>query len=827
MATFLFCPTQLMLIHPISYESAKESLNEQLIEKNVKNKSINSIIKFKNNGLNWVYFNKVTSLAYSIEAKEKSKMIAGNYYVNAKNGKLISFERFICEVIENEKSPPNALGFAKTLYSGSQLFTTDANFNGGFRLREVRNGVNILTLNANFGSNNELIPNSSTDFFDNDNNWQIQEHNGNQQAQDVHWASEKFLDFFKIVKNRNGFDNNGIQARSFVHVNTTNDAGLNIPMENAYYYGGPFNAAATHSMYYGDGATLFKPLTSLDIVSHEMAHAIDEYTSLLIRNLQNEGQVLCEGFSDIWAATIENYWFPTGKQNWLIGEEIMKNGFSCTRSLRNPKTEGYRRNFTTEGNYPNTYGKTNWDPSDFDAHRNSTVFSHWYYILVVGKNSTNDLGNNYNVNGIGFQKAINIIYKVQTEYLYTNVDFKSMRDLTIQAARSLYGLYSCEEVEVTNAWYAVGVGSKFAVNSNLFNISGPSNFLNTMNYSLVSTFYVLPPNIPVTWSCNIACVSLVQFGNNVTVNSNGYNGLITLTAILNTGCIIMPITKQQIQINSSSHIPFSLQNISINIDCSSKKVQASLPLGRTITWVTSGGHLINGYPSPYITNYENTVIITNPTNNPGIVTASIQNGNCTQHSTNFLYTCETCFSWDDNNAHIISSPVTQSDWLIAAANPYYSAIRYEWFIQNNKIAETYTPYLQLNPWPCIGNPRDLLVVAVTDCSVSLPANAGEIWLDCMGNRNTISNNSNISISPNPTSNNLEINLIDINAKDLNIIKEIKYISITDYLGVVRVSKSFPKNTRQCYLQISNLLSGVYRVNISDGVFSENKTIIKK
>ena len=106
---------------------------------------------------------------------------------------------------------------------------------------------------------------------------------------------------------------------------------------------------------------------------------------------------------------------------WLIGEDIAP---SPLRSMSNPKSKGD----------PDTYNGTNYidassncipvyGPSGNDGcgvHSNSGVLNHWFYILVAGKTGINDAGDNYNVTGIGMQKAQEIAYLTLRDYLTPN-----------------------------------------------------------------------------------------------------------------------------------------------------------------------------------------------------------------------------------------------------------------------------------------------------------------------------------------------------------------------------------------------------------------------
>ncbi|MEQ9209686.1 MAG: M4 family metallopeptidase, partial [Pseudomonadales bacterium] len=75
---------------------------------------------------------------------------------------------------------------------------------------------------------------------------------------------------------------------------------------------------------------------------------------------------------------------------------------------------------------------------------------------------TNDIGSNYSVTGIGIDKAAAISWRSQSVYLGANSTYADWRTFAIQSAKDLYGADSPEEIAVTNAWYAVGVGAAYS-----------------------------------------------------------------------------------------------------------------------------------------------------------------------------------------------------------------------------------------------------------------------------------------------------------------------------------------------------------------------------
>lgn len=421
-------------------------------------------------------------LAYKYDIYSTKPIGRGDVYVDAENGKVLFYnaiikhaEKFghIGEVNEDEHNhaivdgherealalaPMVASGTAYTRYSGAQTITT-ASSNGSYILAD--SAKKIYTRNAN---NQETTGypyvSNYTQFSDNDNLWSTSEWNNNNKdnaALDAHWGATKTYDYFLEKHSRNSYDNNGAQIRSYVHVGTDYD--------NAFWNGSV--------MSYGDGSSngnegngFFDALTSLDVAAHEIGHAICSSTANLV--YQKEPGAMNEGFSDIWAAAVEYYAAPNdpNKDTWLVGEEIdRRTGSVALRSMSNPN----------ERNQPDTYGGTYWinvncSPSRSNdycgVHTNSGVLNHWFYILTEGKSGTNDNGDNYSVTGIGMDKAADIAYRLESVYLSSSSSFANARTYGIQAAKDLYGDDSDEEIAVTNAWYAVGVGEAYAGGGN-------------------------------------------------------------------------------------------------------------------------------------------------------------------------------------------------------------------------------------------------------------------------------------------------------------------------------------------------------------------------
>lgn len=260
-------------------------------------------------------------------------------------------------------------------------------------------------------------------------------------ALDAHWGMEQTYDFFSTKFNRDSYDGNGATIKNFVHFDNA--------MENAFW------DPNLQALVFGDGASTFSPLTSIDVAGHEFSHAVITNTADLV--YQSEPGALNESFADIFGVAIEAFAKPNSTGLWEIGDEITLAAPGYLRSMSDPNSGLSQQ--------PDTYGGTHWaDPTNtsFDnggVHINSGVQNYWYYLLSVGGSGTNDLGNSFSVTGIGIDDATAIAYRNLTVYLTQSSDFADAVTGSIQSAQDLFGVGSAQVTAVQNAWYAVGLGT--------------------------------------------------------------------------------------------------------------------------------------------------------------------------------------------------------------------------------------------------------------------------------------------------------------------------------------------------------------------------------
>jgi Zn-dependent metalloprotease len=369
-------------------------------------------------------------LCYKFEILSMKPLKGSFIYIDAVTGEKVFEKPAILHIDET--------GTAETKYSGTQTISTTKNTSGNYILKEDDrgNGIETRDLRTQVDQSDAQGNFTSYDFEDSDNYWNNVNAQLDEAATDAHWGAEMTYDYFFNEHGRNSIDGNGIKLRSYVHLDTDGQA-------NAFWL------PNKNSMFYGEGQGL--ALTFLDVAGHEITHGLTSHSANLV--YQGESGALNESFSDIFGKTIEHYARPSN-WSWEIGID----GGNALRSMQNPKSK----------QDPDTYEGSNWaittsQDDNGGVHTNSGVQNHWYYLLVEGGSGTNDQNEAYQVTGIGWDKAGEIAFRNLTVYLTNNSNYAEARQYSIQAAVDLFGGCSPEVESVTNAWYAVGVGTEFQI----------------------------------------------------------------------------------------------------------------------------------------------------------------------------------------------------------------------------------------------------------------------------------------------------------------------------------------------------------------------------
>lgn len=132
--------------------------------------------------------------------------------------------------------------------------------------------------------------------------------------------------FYREVLNRDSIDNAGIEL--LCHVN------FGVGFDNAFWDG-------THLVFGNGSGQVFKDLTSdIDVIGHELAHGVTQYTAGLIYT--DQPGALNESFSDVFGCCVEQFASgqDAGEFNWLIGEDVMADQLygEALRSMAHPGT---------------------------------------------------------------------------------------------------------------------------------------------------------------------------------------------------------------------------------------------------------------------------------------------------------------------------------------------------------------------------------------------------------------------------------------------------------------------------------------------------------
>ena len=128
--------------------------------------------------------------------------------------------------------------------------------------------------------------------------------------------------------------------------------------ENAFWDG--------TAMYFGDGATTFYPLVSLDVTSHEVSHGFTEQHSNLTYSGMSGG--MNEAFSDMAGEAAESY--MKGTNDFQVGAEIFK-ASGALRYMYNPPLDGH--SIDNAANFTST----------LDVHYSSGVYNKAFWLLAT------------------------------------------------------------------------------------------------------------------------------------------------------------------------------------------------------------------------------------------------------------------------------------------------------------------------------------------------------------------------------------------------------------------------------------------------------------
>jgi bacillolysin len=279
-------------------------------------------------------------------------------------------------------------------------------------------------------------------------------------------------DYYFKRHGRRGLDNrdrpilaivNGVRREDGANSAIVPDDLFGLMVVNAFWCGG-CGPSGIGLIYFGNGFPANRAFIStgqnwgylagsLDVVGHELTHAVTESTSNLI--YLNESGALNEAFSDMMGTSVEFYYQAVGgglgQADFLIGEDSVRSvvgGLNGIRSMASPIVFGD----------PDYYGiRFTGTTDNGGVHINAGIATHAFYLAIVG--GTNRVSG-LPVTGVGLanmEQMEKVFYRAFTLLMPANSTFATARAATIQAARDLYGATGPVVNAVTQAWTAVGV----------------------------------------------------------------------------------------------------------------------------------------------------------------------------------------------------------------------------------------------------------------------------------------------------------------------------------------------------------------------------------
>ncbi|GAA1971564.1 M4 family metallopeptidase [Kitasatospora viridis] len=227
--------------------------------------------------------------------------------------------------------------------------------------------------------------------------------------------------------------------------------GEGLPLQASVHYGEKYDNAFWDGsrMVFGDGdGILFGDFTGcLDVIGHELAHGVVQYSA----DLAYHGQAgaLNESVADVFGSLVKQY--ALGQQaedaDWLIGAGLFGPGVrgAALRSLKAPGTayDDPRLGRDPQPGSMDDYVRTEED--DGGVHINSGIPNRAFQLLAV------ELG------GAAWERAGRIWYDALTgDGLHPNATFAEFARATLAAAGARFGEGPVTEA-VAGAWKRVGL----------------------------------------------------------------------------------------------------------------------------------------------------------------------------------------------------------------------------------------------------------------------------------------------------------------------------------------------------------------------------------
>jgi Zn-dependent metalloprotease len=243
-------------------------------------------------------------------------------------------------------------------------------------------------------------------------------------------------DYFATIHRRSLIDGRGLRLVSTVH------------------YGRHFSNAQWdgRQVIFGDGdGRLFNRFTaSLEVIGHELAHGVTQYTAAL--DYSGQPGALNEHFSDVFGVLIRQWTLRqrARRADWLIGAALLAKHVHGD-AVRSMKAPGAAYDDPVLGRDPQPRHMRDYadDPSDHGGvHVNSGIPNHAFYRAAVS------------LGGFAWETVGRIWYRALTRKLRRDARFADCARATLAAASEIFGARSEPHEAVRHAWQAVGVDAE-------------------------------------------------------------------------------------------------------------------------------------------------------------------------------------------------------------------------------------------------------------------------------------------------------------------------------------------------------------------------------
>jgi bacillolysin len=349
------------------------------------------------------------------------------FIIDAKSGKVLQKTNRTCTidgpVSASARDLNNVTRSIKTYQKGSSYILLDATreiYPTGTTVDVENPQGSIWTIDASNTTPEDLKVRQVTS---SNNSW------SNTTAVSAHYNGGEAYSYFYKTHGRRSLNGKSGSIISIINI-TEEDTrtGAALQMDNAFWNG--------EFIGYGNGKDVFRPLAAgLDVAGHEMTHGVIENTANLV--YQGQSGALNESMADVFAVLIDRQ-----DGDFVLGEDIMKNGKPFLRSLSDPN----------KGDQPAHMNERYTGTEDNGGvHINSGIPNKAFYLFVSALSGSEETKK---------QKAEKIYYRALTKYLTRSSKFTDLRSAIVQSAIDLQAEVGAEAVTAANnAFNAVGIGS--------------------------------------------------------------------------------------------------------------------------------------------------------------------------------------------------------------------------------------------------------------------------------------------------------------------------------------------------------------------------------